>query len=556
MSTTSNFDNTFKYNPSDCSKIFSIDYSLAELSAKWNADSRTIKRYLFHPDFLKPSLSGLPVSENYTGKQKTPLPTEVEPFLKSFVELARSSNKFKALFKDKKKQTSKESKSVLAEFFAKFYVNLSKTVCSPSENDDIDAAAFCRHTLFQNSAFDAIVMRQQWREQVQLRITQIQKLSQQVAPEKQAKILQDCLIALDKACLELIRADKIDPVPSTTSIPTPNSLLKDLLAERRNSYCNDGKYKLRNVPMPDGVSKKAKNLKEAFEHLNCTKVPDHELMKQARSCYNRDLAITIECSAFEKSYLDLLGYLDFSKIELDKTQLTQRISAVMKQVCIPSICRCCNYTIDNLNPQKQKSTISPSYFDAFLTSESRTRIQKATAQFDNTISLISIVTELRNHYENLYAHHNERSEDQWKSTQDSLKQIADEYIFKPFPAWFVQMWAYVYQEKVEFKDIELGYREQTVSWIVSKWPDFLKDGEKAITYLGHDASIVVNSNKIAYSRFANFEVMSMLNRVCETFIKGICLTFQRLIENLAPQVAQEVAFFQRYQQKERTPKKN
>lgn len=545
VSTASNANNTFEYKPNGCHKLLPIDYSLDELGKKWGMDPRAIKKYLFNPSFLGELLMSL--SKNYDAADtKIPLPVEVEPFLKSFAKLA-DLKEFRALFRGTKDQMPKENLDrVVTKFSTVLCENLSKVVCSPSANDDVDAAAFCRHILFQNSTFNSIVMRQQWKEQIELRITQIQKLSQQVMPEQQVKALLDCLTALDKVYLELHRAEKIDSLSSSASPPAPDSLLNELLLERQSS-CRDDKFELTNIPLPDGGSKNAQKLEEAFERLNCTKIPNPELMKQARSCYHKDLANKKECSIFEKDYLDLLGYLDFSKTELDETQLTQQIATVMKQACVPSICRCCNYNTDNLKNKNQEVAISPSYFDAFLTSESRTRIQEAINHFDDTVFLISLITELRNRFWNLWVHHyvypNEYPEDKWEQALCWFGYEINHITSFHFPRWFSSAWAYLYQENIDVENIQ---RDQMYRLVETHFDEFNRDGSEAASYLGSDVSTVVQEYTEKYSWPFDVKELSHLNSICKTSIHGICLTFRRLIEYLAPQVAENVKFLQQH----------
>lgn len=72
-----------------------------------------------------------------------------------------------------------------------------------------------------------------------VRVGQIQKLSEKVAAEQQAEILQDCLLALDHICVELIRAGQACPNCSDNVWPRPSDLLSDLLSYRRDMYADE-----------------------------------------------------------------------------------------------------------------------------------------------------------------------------------------------------------------------------------------------------------------------------------------------------------------------------
>ena len=101
-------DDSFIYKLNESYKHLPIDYSSHELSEKWTSelnktvDFRTVQKYVLKNPYWEKPLSDLSKPFKNLYRAKKPLPAELEPFFKSFFELATSS-KFKSLFKESEK---------------------------------------------------------------------------------------------------------------------------------------------------------------------------------------------------------------------------------------------------------------------------------------------------------------------------------------------------------------------------------------------------------------------------------------------------------------------
>lgn len=333
-------DQSFNYHVTDGHKLLPIDYSRNELGQKWGVDHRTVIKHVTNSCLLKDSLSALAEFLSGQSENKTSIPVEAEFFLKAYFDQARSLD---LSAEDVQIGTKKK-------LYGKLCETLYREICTSQDRVaptlDPDSAIFYRHALFQSDGFSAYTMKQLWITHLNLRLNQIINLAGSISAEKQAEALQNCLVALDRICLNLMQAKEESSGTVVKRSSDPKELLDELLTPRKKLTHSKGHYymlKNSEVTYSGKEGEQTINLETAFRKLQCTKFPDRELMQQARLTYMRDLAANTPCSNFEVKYDQLSGYLDFFDIELDEKLLTERITNAMKSMFVIEICKCCNY---------------------------------------------------------------------------------------------------------------------------------------------------------------------------------------------------------------------
>lgn len=236
-------DQSFEYYVTDGHKLLPIDYSRNELGQKWDIDPRTVAKHVANSCLLKDSLSALtkPLAGQYGNK--TSFPVEAEFFLKAYFDQAQS---LKLLGKN---LSSVEKRNL----FIKLCETLYGEICAPQDSGtstlDSDSAMFYRHALFQSDEFSAYTMNQLWQTHLKLRFDQIITLAGSISAEKQAEALQDCLVSLDRICLNLMQAKEGSSKNSATSVKRssdPKELLDKLLTPRKELTPSADHYKLTN----------------------------------------------------------------------------------------------------------------------------------------------------------------------------------------------------------------------------------------------------------------------------------------------------------------------
>lgn len=269
-------------------------------------------------------------------------------------------------------------------------------------------------------------------------------------------------------------------------------------------------------------------LEDAFKKLNCTKNPNVELMEQARNSYRVHLENSVLTSDFEEKVMELLNYIGFSENDWEEEALARKIAEIMRQECIPTICECCCYPYSQLQEAQRTKDIPYSYFDAFLTRKSKFHIQEEIKKYRDAVKYVRTVSEFRSRFDDLFAYQSVLPPDFWKQKVKLFEMEFNRSIVPVFYKWFTQV---------------------TNSSINSEvWTAFLKEGDAAVAYFGHDASLVLACNNFVNSHGHDNATKRDLDAIGETYIKGIYIILRHLVEDTSLKVAQNIKILHQYRQ--------
>lgn len=381
----------FVYYEDSTEKIFPIDYSIREFSKGRKGGPRAVRNRLLSAPILNGILLQL-LDGNKRETNAPPIPLEAKLFLEKFYNLAEEEKSVYGSLDEIDDQ-------MINIFFKKLSRELYHAVIEPEEFNGQDSNAYCRHILFNNTAFQQSIFETLWEEKINQRYSQLQIMSKTMSFENKIQALVIYLLALDDTILKLHNLPQLESKPDEDGKEALQDILQSLLSYRTQTFNPENRYhEISNIAVDGTMS-----LAEAFIRLKSPKWQDNQLMRKARQAYLVSLAGKEPQSPFELNYLEFHKYLEFTSHPMNEQKLSSFIENHCKRYCQNIIDRFNNndyFTIPDLFQTKE----SPNYIAQLINNTVRQNMESALSCFPDLVRLMDHYQSIRFFYLQLTAH--------------------------------------------------------------------------------------------------------------------------------------------------------
>lgn len=330
-----NSEPQFKYSYNgNKTKVFPIDYTLEEFSARSNVDQRTLQRTVLRSPLFQTTLLQLLKSGKETKKKgkdlepswadKYPLPLESQLFLEELTNLAKNNETYRQILLQKAWRSPKNEQKFMDQLFSE----LKSIISDESSTDEI---VFYQHVLLNDETFEEFILNDLWKTQLDFRIKRLKECAREAPLDIQAQALSTCFHAIDTAAFHLTFYKKTSS--QKTYQQCLKGLLQDLLSARKQlKETADSKQSYYATYLVDNIAVDVDNMnmEQAFSMLEQQK-GSKDLLEKARDAYWKHIAKNRENSLFEEGYIPLQKYLDDSAAIISRSDLRQLVKTICKE---------------------------------------------------------------------------------------------------------------------------------------------------------------------------------------------------------------------------------